>query len=45
MVNELPLPTIGRLCPDPAERSGKESWQASRILGALLEHDLAERAK
>ncbi|MGF6933635.1 DNA replication protein DnaC [Paraburkholderia sp. UCT70] len=45
MLNELRLPTIGRLWPDFAERSDKESWQASRLLGALLEHELAERAK
>ncbi|MFP3568052.1 ATP-binding protein [Paraburkholderia sp. SIMBA_030] len=45
MLNELRLPTIGQLWPDFAERSDKESWQASRLLGALLEHELAERAK
>jgi DNA replication protein DnaC len=45
MLNELRLPTIGRLWPDFAERSDKEGWQASRLLGALLEHELAERAK
>lgn len=45
MLNELRLPTIGRLWSDFAERSDKEGWQASRLLGALLEHELAERAK
>lgn len=45
MLNELRLPTIGRLWPEFAERSDKEGWQASRLLGALLEHELAERAK
>ena len=45
MLNELRLPTIGRLWSDFAERSDKESWQASRLLGALLEHELAERSK
>jgi hypothetical protein len=45
MLNELGLPTIGRLRPDFAERSDKESWQASRLLGALLEHELAGCAK
>jgi DNA replication protein DnaC len=44
MLGELRLPTIGRLWPDFAERSDKEGWQASRLLGALLEHELAERA-
>src|ERR1700710_538884 len=45
MLNELRLPTIGRLWPDFAERSDKEGWQPSRLLGALPEHELAERAK
>jgi hypothetical protein len=36
MLNELRLPTIGRLWPEFAERSDKEGWQASRLLGALL---------
>ena len=45
MLNELRLPTMGRLWAEFAERSDKESWPASRFLGALLEHELAERAK
>src|ERR1700744_789406 len=45
MLGELRLPTIGRLWPDFAERSDKESWQASRLLGALLEHELAKCPK
>jgi DNA replication protein DnaC len=45
MLNELRLPTIGRLWAEFAERSDKEGWPASRFLGALLEHELAERAK
>ncbi|NDH54646.1 MAG: transposase, partial [Betaproteobacteria bacterium] len=45
MLTELRLPTIGRLWPEFAERSDKESWPATRFLGALLEHELAERAK
>jgi hypothetical protein len=44
MLNELRLPTIGRLWAESAERSDKESWPARRILGGLLEHELAERA-
>lgn len=44
MLSELRLPTIGRLWPEFAQRSDKEGWQASRLLGALLEHELAERA-
>jgi len=45
MVNELRLPTIARLWPDFAQRSDKEGWPATRFLAALLEHELAERAK
>lgn len=45
MLNELRLPTIGRLWPEFAERSDKEGWPAARFLGALLEHEVAERAK
>src|SRR5258706_13009471 len=45
MLNELRLPTIGRLWSDFAQRSDKEGWQASRLLGALFEHELAERAQ
>ena len=44
MLNELRLPTIGRLWAEFAERSDKEGWPASRFLGGLLEHELAERA-
>ena len=45
MLTELRLQTIGRLWAEFAERSDKESWPATRLLGALLEHELAERAK
>jgi DNA replication protein DnaC len=45
MLTELRLPTIGRLWPEFAERSDKEAWPAARFLGALLEHELAERGK
>jgi DNA replication protein DnaC len=45
MLNELRLPTIGKLWLDFAQRSDKEGWQASQLLGVLFEHELAERAK
>jgi len=45
MLTELRLPTIGRLWPEFSERSDKEAWPAARFLGALLEHELAERGK
>jgi len=44
MLNELRLPTVARLWPEFAQRSDKEGWQATRLLGALFEHELAERA-
>jgi DNA replication protein DnaC len=43
MLTELRLPTIARLWPAIAETADAESWPAARILGALCEHELAER--
>ncbi|SAL34849.1 hypothetical protein [Caballeronia concitans] len=45
MLNELRLPTISRLWREFAERTDKEGLPATRLLGALDEHELAERAK
>lgn len=45
MLNELRRPTIARLWPEFADRLDKEGWQATRLIGALLGHELAERAK
>jgi len=45
MLNELRLPTMGRLWTEFAQRSDKEGWPAGRFLSGLLEHELAERAK
>ena len=45
MLNELRLPTMGRLWTEFAQRPDKEGWPAGRFLGGLLEHELAERAK
>jgi DNA replication protein DnaC len=45
MLNELRLPTIARLWPEFTQRSDKEGWPSARLLGALLEHELAERVK
>jgi DNA replication protein DnaC len=45
MLTELRLPTIGSLWPDFTQRADKEGWPATRLLGALLEHELAERVK
>jgi DNA replication protein DnaC len=45
MLTELRLPTIGQLWSDFTQRADKEGWPATRLLGALLEHELAERVK
>lgn len=45
MLNELRLPTIGRVWTEFAERADKEGWPANRFLAALLEHEVAERGK
>lgn len=43
MLTELRLPTIARLWPSIAQTADAESWPAARLLGALCEHELAER--
>jgi DNA replication protein DnaC len=43
ILTELRLPTMKRLWPDLAEQSNREGWPAERFLGALLEHEMAER--
>jgi DNA replication protein DnaC len=45
MLSELRLPTIKEVWPDFAARSDKEGWPASRFLAAIVEHELAERAR
>ena len=45
MLGELRLPTIARLWAEFAQRHDKEGWPAARFLAALLEHEIAERAK
>ncbi len=43
MLTELRLPAAKRLWADLAEQSNREGWPAERFLGALLEHEIAER--
>lgn len=43
MLTELRLPTIKRVWSDLAAQSNNEGWPAERFLGALLEHEIAER--
>lgn len=45
MLGELRLPTIARAWPDLAEVANREGWPAARFLAALLEHELADRAR
>jgi DNA replication protein DnaC len=43
-LNELRLSAIKLIWPDFAARADKEGWPAGRLLAALVEHELAERA-
>ncbi len=43
LLNELRLPTFGRLWTGFAEAADAESWPAARFLATLAEHELAER--
>lgn len=45
LLSELRLPTIARLWPDFAARADKEGWPAARLLTALADLELAERAR
>jgi len=45
MLGELRLPTIARAWPDLAQTADREGWPAARFLAALLEHELADRAR
>jgi DNA replication protein DnaC len=43
LLNELRLPAIKSMWPRFAEQADKEGWPAARFLGAIAEHELAER--
>ena len=45
LLNELRLPAIKVLWPDFAGRADKEGWPAARFLAAIVEHEIAERAR
>jgi DNA replication protein DnaC len=45
MLGELRLPTIARLWTDITARADKEGWPAARLLAALAELELADRAR
>ncbi len=42
---ELRLPAINLIWADFAQRADKEGWPAARLLAALCEHEIAERAR
>lgn len=45
LLSELRLPTVARLWPEFAERADREAWPAARLLAALAELEVAERAQ
>lgn len=45
LFTELRLPGIKAIWPQFADRADKEGWPAARLLAALAEHELAERAR
>lgn len=45
LLNELRLPAAKLLWPKFAEQADKEGWPAARFLAAIVEHEIAERAR
>ena len=45
MLSELRLPTIKSLWPQFTEQADREGWPAARLLSALTEHEIADRAR
>jgi DNA replication protein DnaC len=45
LLTELRLPSIARLWPEFTERADREGWPAARLLAALAELELADRAR
>lgn len=45
LFNELRLPAIKHIWQNFTERADKEGWPAARLLAALAEHEVAERAR
>ena len=45
MLNELRLPTIKALWPQFTATADREGWPAARLLAALTEHEIADRAR
>lgn len=45
LLGELRLPTVAAHWPQFTERADREAWHAARLLAALAELELAERAR
>jgi len=45
LLTQLRLPTVALLWPALTETADRESWPAAKILAALMEHEVAERAR
>ncbi|GAA0587964.1 hypothetical protein GCM10009416_28160 [Craurococcus roseus] len=45
LLGEPRLPAIARMWPEMAERADREGWPAARLLAALAELEVAERAR
>ncbi|HEY6433386.1 MAG TPA: IS21-like element helper ATPase IstB [Acetobacteraceae bacterium] len=45
LLTQLRLPTVARLWPALTETADRESWPAAKTLAALMEHEVAERAR
>jgi DNA replication protein DnaC len=45
LLTQLRLPTVARLWPALTETADREIWPAAKTLAALLEHEIAERAR
>ena len=45
MLSELRLPTIKALWPQFTAQADREGWPAARLLTALTEHEIADRAR
>ena len=45
LLTQLRLPAVALLWPALTETAGRESWPAAKTLAALMEHEVAERAR
>jgi DNA replication protein DnaC len=45
LLTQLRLPTVARLWPALTATADRESWPAAKTLAALMEHEIAERAR